>query len=377
MRIAIPLPAALTLTDPHVFVGETGLVDYAAPQSFTRQGDLLVAEIPRKGAPIEVGQVSGIIKLDDIGSGVRFVAQPGRVAAGGELIAGPAPPAPLWLLLGGALLGGLLLNLMPCVFPILSLKALSLVRAGESEAQARAEGLAYSAGVVLACLALGAVLLALRAAGEQVGWAFQLQQPRRAGGADGAGRGDDREPWRGFRTADAGADGPRRALFRLCHRPAGGLCRHALHRAVHGGGYGRGAAAAASSGAGSCSRRWGWGWRCPSSRSVSCPRCAACCPSRARGWRVSAALMALPMGLTALALIWLLSRVGGQGFALVALVLLAGMVIALVVVGRLQRAGKLAWPAFGLIAAPFLIFGRLRPACQLCPAGAGGGGKHA
>ena len=76
-----------------------------------------------------------------------------------------------------ALAGGLLLNVMPCVFPILSLKALSLARAGESEAQARAEGLAYTAGVVLACLALGVLLLALRAAGEEVGWAFQLQEP--------------------------------------------------------------------------------------------------------------------------------------------------------------------------------------------------------
>ena len=63
----------------------------------------------------------------------------------------------------------LLLNVMPCVFPILSLKALSLARTGESPAQARAEGLAYAAGVVLACVALGAGLLALRSAGEEVG----------------------------------------------------------------------------------------------------------------------------------------------------------------------------------------------------------------
>ena len=74
-------------------------------------------------------------------------------------------------------MGGLILNIMPCVFPILSLKALSLARAGESEAAARAEGIAYTAGVVLACVALGGVMLALRAAGEQVGWAFQLQEP--------------------------------------------------------------------------------------------------------------------------------------------------------------------------------------------------------
>ena len=99
---------------------------------------------------------------------------------GGTLLesASKAPAlASLPLLLLGALLGGLLLNVMPCVFPILSLKALSLARAGESEADARREGLAYSAGVIAACMALGALLLALRAGGQQVGWAFQLQEP--------------------------------------------------------------------------------------------------------------------------------------------------------------------------------------------------------
>src|SRR3546814_2480262 len=66
---------------------------------------------------------------------------------------------------------------MPCVVPILSLKALSLARAGESESHARIEGLAYAAGVIVACLGLGGLLLVLRAAGEEVGWAFQLQEP--------------------------------------------------------------------------------------------------------------------------------------------------------------------------------------------------------
>src|SRR5690606_29748650 len=61
--------------------------------------------------------------------------------------------------------------------PILSLKAMTLARAGESEADARREGVAYTAGVALACLALGALLLALRALGSEIGWAFQLQEP--------------------------------------------------------------------------------------------------------------------------------------------------------------------------------------------------------
>jgi thiol:disulfide interchange protein len=77
-----------------------------------------------------------------------------------------------------AIVGGLLLNIMPCVFPILSLKALSLARAGGEQATARREALAYSAGVILTCLVLGGVLLGLRAAGVAAGWAFQLQDPR-------------------------------------------------------------------------------------------------------------------------------------------------------------------------------------------------------
>lgn len=67
--------------------------------------------------------------------------------------------------------------------------------------------------------------------------------------------------------------------------------------------------------------------------------------------------MAIPMGLTALALIWLVAQLGGRGFAMFALVMLFGIVLALFVVGKLQQAGKMAWPAFGLVAAPFVIFG--------------------
>jgi thiol:disulfide interchange protein DsbD len=76
-----------------------------------------------------------------------------------------------------ALLGGLVLNLMPCVLPVLSLKALSLTVSGESRASARTHALWYTAGVLLAFAALGALALALRKAGLALGWGFQLQQP--------------------------------------------------------------------------------------------------------------------------------------------------------------------------------------------------------
>ncbi|MBP6898797.1 MAG: thioredoxin family protein [Burkholderiaceae bacterium] len=89
--------------------------------------------------------------------------------------ADPAPGLALALLL--ALAGGLLLNLMPCVFPVLSLKLLDFARHAHDRRAMLAGGLAYSAGVVASFVALAALLLALRAGGEQLGWGFQLQSP--------------------------------------------------------------------------------------------------------------------------------------------------------------------------------------------------------
>ena len=81
-----------------------------------------------------------------------------------------------WLALLGAFLGGMILNLMPCVFPVLAIKVVSFVNVKDQRTRV-ATGLAYTAGVTLSFLALGALLLGLRAAGEQLGWGFQLQSP--------------------------------------------------------------------------------------------------------------------------------------------------------------------------------------------------------
>ena len=96
----------------------------------------------------------------------------------------PPPAAPtavpastfVWALLG-ALIGGLVLNLMPCVFPVLAIKVLGFTLHADDRRAHRTSGLAYTAGVVLSFLALGALMLALRAAGQQLGWGFQLQSP--------------------------------------------------------------------------------------------------------------------------------------------------------------------------------------------------------
>ncbi len=81
------------------------------------------------------------------------------------------------LALLGAFVGGLILNLMPCVLPVLAIKILGFAQHSRAHRAHRVAGMAYTAGVVLSFLALGAGVLALRAAGEQLGWGFQLQSP--------------------------------------------------------------------------------------------------------------------------------------------------------------------------------------------------------
>ena len=83
----------------------------------------------------------------------------------------------LWAALVGALLGGLILNLMPCVFPVLAIKVVGFTRHANDKRAHAVSGVAYTAGVVLSFVALGALMLGLRAAGEGLGWGFQLQSP--------------------------------------------------------------------------------------------------------------------------------------------------------------------------------------------------------
>ena len=97
----------------------------------------------------------------------------GSSSGGGSAIEGN-----LLLYMAFAMLGGLILNLMPCVFPVLSIKAISIAKnVGETKAKQRMDGLVYTAGVVVAFVVLASALIALRAGGEAVGWAFQFQQP--------------------------------------------------------------------------------------------------------------------------------------------------------------------------------------------------------
>jgi thiol:disulfide interchange protein/DsbC/DsbD-like thiol-disulfide interchange protein len=182
-RFAIPFPASATISDPWLFAQSEGAINYVTTQTISRNGDMLVIETDAAGTPFD--NFDGVLAIGK-DKGLIIKAVPGPVPAAGVAVTTSQAAAPVqetgWtailLALAGALLGGLILNVMPCVFPIISLKALSLAKAGGNEQEARREAVAYSAGVILVCVALGAALLGLRAGGSAVGWAFQLQEPR-------------------------------------------------------------------------------------------------------------------------------------------------------------------------------------------------------
>jgi len=177
VRIAVPYPAGAALGQAYFYPVTTGLIDYAAPQSVTQDRDRIVIETKAAATVSSSGALEGVLQIGTQ-QGLVVTAAPGAVAASTAIpVAGNVLTATL-IAFAGAMLGGLILNIMPCVFPILSLKALSLARGHLDERSARQEALAYAAGVIAVCVGLGAIILGLRAGGTAVGWAFQLQDPR-------------------------------------------------------------------------------------------------------------------------------------------------------------------------------------------------------
>jgi thiol:disulfide interchange protein DsbD len=218
-RAALPKPLAgwqaaatgkgstieLRLTPP-AGVPDTGALRYfpyaereiepSAPQRLTREGsdrvlllpvaNDLAGPIPKLVGVITAGETLG----GGVSAAVLDVAVDGSVVAGPKPALATAPKLDFGSAAGGrgadlgwalaslfAFVGGMLLNLMPCVFPVLSIKVLGFATHHDRPATLRREAFAYSAGVVLTFVGLGLALFALRAAGEQLGWGFQLQSP--------------------------------------------------------------------------------------------------------------------------------------------------------------------------------------------------------
>jgi thiol:disulfide interchange protein/DsbC/DsbD-like thiol-disulfide interchange protein len=191
-----------TPRDAYFFAYEVKLgavVDFAQPQELVRGKDgfgLSLVKSPSFPADLK-SPVSGVLVLGKGGDAKAYVIdaafeaapagstpnQPASPNVSPSSKAAPSPPGQtsgigLWLALAMALAGGLILNLMPCVFPILSMKALGLIEASHRDAKAaRVHGLWYGGGVVASFLALAGALIALQTAGVAVGWGFQLQSP--------------------------------------------------------------------------------------------------------------------------------------------------------------------------------------------------------
>ncbi len=194
-----PAGAAMP-ADVRFFPYQEGRIEPAGTQSFVRDPNgtfVLTLPVANQLAP-GFTQVAGVITAANGFStgGAPVKAMTVDVPLAGAVVAGPKPaaapvpvlnlaaPAPaaeglsLVMAMLFAFVGGVVLNLMPCVFPVLSLKALSLAAPGHGNREKlRLEGLAFSAGVIATFVALAAILLAFRAAGEQFGWGFQLQSP--------------------------------------------------------------------------------------------------------------------------------------------------------------------------------------------------------
>jgi DsbC/DsbD-like thiol-disulfide interchange protein/cytochrome c biogenesis protein CcdA len=189
IEIAVPFTAAAALDRPYFFATTPDAIDYPVAQSARRVGDILVIKAGYRGTDVKT--LSGVLRYGDGDSGdaqgLIINAVPGDIPTGGTEVAAlgndnvpeqSQPEMGFALILLFSVLGGIILNLMPCVFPILGLKALSLAKLGGDERAAKRDALAYTVGVVLSVLALGGIMLALRTGGQQVGWAFQLQEPR-------------------------------------------------------------------------------------------------------------------------------------------------------------------------------------------------------
>jgi len=194
LAVAAPEFASGALEDVYFFPETWGVVSHPAEQPAQVEGGRLTLTLAKgdawHGGPVE-GPIDGVLRATDTSSGapvelaLAVTAEPGlpQPVAGAATPVGQAPAGgggigTALAAAGLALLGGLVLNLMPCVFLVLALKALSFARHADGPARARwTQGAAYGAGVLVSFLAVAGVLVALKSAGTAVGWGFQLQSP--------------------------------------------------------------------------------------------------------------------------------------------------------------------------------------------------------
>ena len=188
IRLALAPPAGKTLDKFEFFPLEEGRIEAAAPQILKSEGgqSAIYLTAAKPIAP-DFKTLKGVVVANGgpaYANGWAHVVQAPLSAAALGAAAGATGAADgsgssmsLWAALGTALLGGLILNLMPCVFPVLSLKLIGLAQHRTHSGPMAAHGIAFAVGVVLSFVLLAALLIGLQQAGSALGWGFQLQTP--------------------------------------------------------------------------------------------------------------------------------------------------------------------------------------------------------
>ena len=172
-------------SNAYFFPYDQGIIGHSNPQAITRGKDGLQltttpdyiwdSATPETFDGILTYQQGGQLKGTEVSLAVGQSLDIGAASAPKAAIGGVT----LWTAIIGALIGGLILNLMPCVFPVISIKALSIAKSAHGErAKIRREAWLYTAGVIATFLLLTVILLGLKAGGAEIGWGFQLQSPK-------------------------------------------------------------------------------------------------------------------------------------------------------------------------------------------------------
>jgi thiol:disulfide interchange protein DsbD len=165
-------------TSLYFFPDTAGIIDQGAPQNFRVEGDTLLLSLKAAKPPLPAKPLAGVLTMTDEAGrqeALWIAAKPAPSAATGSPAAAPVPVGIAEALLL-AFLGGLILNLMPCVLPVLAMKALALTRlSGAARVHVRREAALYTAGVLAAFGTLGAITLIIGAAGGDAGWGAQFQ----------------------------------------------------------------------------------------------------------------------------------------------------------------------------------------------------------
>ena len=181
LRVNAPELQAGQVEEVQFFPYKDGVIRNAAPQKVTFGNDGLILKVER-GYQETLNTVDGVLvvreKLQTTAQAFTIQAKPEEATSTSNSASTSSKQSSIWQTLLLALLGGIILNLMPCVFPVLSLKLLNIAqKSQQSLSQARLHGLVFTAGVLASFAIVAGVLIGLRELGQQVGWGFQLQSP--------------------------------------------------------------------------------------------------------------------------------------------------------------------------------------------------------